>query len=80
MTNPPQNLTDRYVSALLYNGRNNRFDLLKLEQQASIVGQETVGYYYNAVVENLGVTKEANGPTPMCAVKRALEKHGVNFK
>ena len=80
MTNPPQNLTDRYVTNLLHHGRNATFDLSALTQCDSVVKQETVGCYYEAVVQHLMQHESACGATPVVAVKRALEKHGVSFK
>lgn len=74
-------MTQRYASNLLKKGRNNEFTLIELNQHYSQADNVTVGHYYLALIGGPNrATKDAVGVTPLRAVERCLEKHGVTFR
>jgi hypothetical protein len=87
MQNPPQNVSERYVTNLLYHGRNNTFDISDISRRVSVVDDICVGVYYQAVVNCPAALFEEHannkftgvGATPAQAVRHALSKFGVTF-
>ncbi len=79
----PQQVTERYVRALLVEGKNDRYEIVTVGRQIAAVDNIPVGTYYGVSVavpsdnfrELLGI-----GATPVAALRRALEKDGVTFR
>lgn len=82
MNDLPQNVTSRYLTNLLHEGRNADFDILLIEQKENIVEEQSCGYYYKAAVWCLSKQETVHvvGASPVVALRRALEKFGVTFK
>jgi hypothetical protein len=80
MTNPPQNVSERYISNLLRTGANSDFILHYITKRESRVDNLVVGTYYDASIYHGGDNQAAAGATPSQAVRRAMEKFGVTFK
>ena len=74
--------TRRYASNLLKKGFNNEFTIQVITRQHSIVEELVVGYYYMAALTNNGtrLQRDSVGATPLQAVERCLEKHGIAFR
>lgn len=72
--------TRRYASNLLKKGKNNEFELLDLKRQYTDVDGLAVGIYYQVLIKGTQWKKDAAGVTPLQAVERCLEKHGVTFR
>lgn len=84
MPTQPQAVTQKYVSNLIYNGRNKEFDIDLVTRRSHFEGEEHVGYYFTVTVtrgeERPGTGQQASGATISQAVRRALEKYGVTFR
>lgn len=84
MNTAPQQVTERYVSNLISNGRNKEFDITTIairDAYASGISNEHIGYYFTATINGSpGTTQCGAGATISQAVRRALEKHGVTFR
>lgn len=84
MPTQPQAVTQKYVSNLIYNGRNKEFDIDLVTRRSHFEGKEHVGYYFTVTVtrgeERPGTGQQASGATISQAVRRALEKYGVTFR
>ena len=80
--NLPQNITDRYINALLRNGVSNDFRVMSVTVHSSVVGDHHVGFYYKVILQLLGgdcPSYEAYGATPNEALSRTLTQAGVTF-
>ena len=83
MTNLPQQVTERYVSNLIANGRNKDFDIDIVQRNPHVVDEVHIGYYYQVRIETAGLGGKVAygvGATIAQAVRRCLEKHGVTFR
>lgn len=86
MNNPPQSVTERYVSNLIHNGRNKEFDIKIITQYDAMIEEHIVGVYYRArllpanVADNGANVRVGVGATLALAVRNALEQHGVTFR
>lgn len=77
----PEQATKTYVANLLLKGKNDTFEIDRVEQQVQVIDGDAVGFHFEAVVKltsDFG-TKKGYGATPRQAVQRALSKHGVQF-
>ena len=73
--------TIRYAGNLLRKGSSDDFKLQNILINYNMVDQLQMGNYYVAAIRNnSGTAKEAAGVTPLQAVTRCLEKHGVTFR
>jgi hypothetical protein len=80
-TTAPQAVTERYISNLLKGGINDAFEIRELISKDSVVDGVIVGCYYEVTIGAINKPYvSAVGATPMQAVRRALEKHGVTFR
>jgi hypothetical protein len=84
MTTIPQNVSSRYAYRLLREGRNDPFELVKVDRHESTHDGLVVGHYYEAtivkrILMNGPNSHTASGATPQQAVERALERAGVTF-
>ncbi len=82
MPNLPQNITDRYINALLRNGSNDNFNLMRVERHPMTVGHDIVGFYFSVCVQLLAPdfpSVECRGATPNEALSRCLIACGVTI-
>ncbi len=80
--NIPQNITNRYVNALLVEGTNDNFHLMRVERHPMTVGSDIVGSYFSVTIQLLAPdcpTVERRGATPNEALSRCLIACGVTF-
>ena len=80
--NLPQHVTNRYVNALLVEGTNDNFHLMKVERHPMTVGHDIVGSYFSVCIQLLGPDRpsvERRGATPNEALSRCLIACGVTF-
>lgn len=83
MTSAPQSVTDRYTRNLLISGQNDRYEIVTVSRQINQVDNIPTGIYFTVTItvptanfiEHVGL-----GATPVCALRRALEKAGVTFR
>lgn len=78
----PQNITNRYVNALLVEGTNDNFHLMKVERHPMTVGHDIVGSYFSVAIQMLSAgtpSVERRGATPNEALSRCLQACGVTF-
>lgn len=79
--NPPQAVTERYVSNLIMNGRNKDFDVDTIIRRSNVDGGDHVGFFYTvAVVSTDNKNVAASAPTIAGAIRLALERHNVTFR
>lgn len=77
----PEQVTIRYVTKLLLEGKNDVFEIERITQEVKVVEGDPLGFYFEAVVKqtaDFGM-KKGYGATPRQAVERALKKFGVQF-
>lgn len=80
MNNAPQQVTERYVSNLIHNGRNKEFDIDCIQMKESIVEGTLVGYYFYARLVSKQDAESAHGATLAQAVRNVLIKYGCTFR
>lgn len=82
MNNPPQAVTERYVSNLLNHGENNDFRFIALETHTTMAEGESIGWHYKLFLRSVAnnEVEVGYGDTPSFALRRALEKFGVTFR
>lgn len=86
MTNPPQAVTERYISNLLHYGRNKDFDICEIKRQIHSVDARVVGVYFQAItlpanLLDVGLNRRVGvGATAAQAIRHCLEQHGVTFR
>lgn len=73
-------MTRRYVTNLLKKGKNDEFEILDLKRQYTDVDGLAIGMYYTILIKSKDWKKDAAGVTPLQAVERCLQKHGVTFR
>ena len=74
-------VTRRYASNLLSKGKNSEFTIGNLKRTYTTIDNIVVGYYFFVEIGGANYqTKDAAGATPLQAVERCLEKHGVHFR
>lgn len=78
--NPPQAVTERYVSNLIMNGRNKDYDIITVQQQSSKHEGVTVGYFYRVSLHSVQADLVGYGPTITAATRDALMRYGVTFR
>jgi hypothetical protein len=78
--NPPQSVTERYVSNLIHYGRNKEFDIDTLVRVPSYHGETVVGWYYKTDIVTATDRETGVGATISQAVRHALTGHGVTFR
>jgi ribosomal protein S6 len=82
MNTAPQQVTERYVTNLINQGRNREFDVVDIRRLWNKVEGVNVGTYYEAYVELSSASHQENGfgATISQAVRNALIKHGVTLR
>lgn len=78
--NPPQAVTQRYISNLIHNGRNKEFDIEMVTMKENIVDSTQVGAYFTVRVLSKTGAESGVGATIQQAIQQALTKHGVTFR
>lgn len=83
MTKPPQNMSSRYVRALLVEGKNDLFELVRVERRINSIDNIPIGIYFIATIcspTNDFTEASCVGATPEAALRRVLAAHGVTFR
>lgn len=79
----PESVTDRYINNLIRRGKNDTYEIERIQRDIASVDNIPVGVYFSVA---LSVPMEdhrqilAIGATPLAAIQRALEKDGVQLR
>ena len=81
--NVPQQVTNRYISALINKGKNDTFEIITLQREQALHDGIVVGSYFDVTITKPmpdHASERASGVTAAQAVSRALSKFGVTFR